>query len=224
MDAIVYFYERIGAIFCHQLPQRTLFFEGVPLPFCARDTGIYTGCFISFVVLLMKKRLNADRPPKFAETVVLCILMLPTLADGITSYAGLRPTTNAIRLLTGLLFGMCLPFVLVPAANFKINGNNTRKVLDGDKELMVLTAVNVSVGVILLKTQFVPWLLIASMSVGGFLFFAARLVYTVLARVLYCRKRLLNLLTIGFTVLVLSLMYLFSSFVLQPLKDILLRN
>lgn len=39
------------------------------------------------------------------------------VVDGVTSYAGLRETTNAVRLATGLAAGWALPLVVVPMLN-----------------------------------------------------------------------------------------------------------
>src|SRR5438552_2016659 len=36
----------IGSLVCHQLPERSFHLESVPLPVCARCTGIYAGAAI----------------------------------------------------------------------------------------------------------------------------------------------------------------------------------
>jgi len=41
---------------CHQLPERTLFIASVPLPFCARCAGIYTGMAIAAIYIIVTRR------------------------------------------------------------------------------------------------------------------------------------------------------------------------
>ena len=52
--------------------------------------------------------------------------------DGVTSYAGLRTTTNDIRLATGLLTGWALPLIVSPLVNSQMwTSSSNERVLDG---------------------------------------------------------------------------------------------
>lgn len=106
---------------CHQIPTRVISISGGPLPVCARDTGLYLGFFVSFVFLwaIDKGKRNNELPSK--GVLVLAILAIIALAlDGITSYSGLRDTTNAVRLITGLSTGFALPLLLFPIFNYQL--------------------------------------------------------------------------------------------------------
>ncbi len=108
----------LGYGLCHQLPARSFFAGGHQVPVCARDTGIYLGFVLSFVVLWALSRRNrpSELPP--APVVVLAVAFIGGMAwDGITSYAGWRPTTNEIRLATGLLAGYAMPVLMLPILN-----------------------------------------------------------------------------------------------------------
>lgn len=108
----------LGFGLCHQLPERSFFGGGVQVPVCARDTGIYLGfvCSLMLFVLLERGRRRTEFPPPWIIAVGLAFLA--TMAfDGVTSYAGLRETTNALRLITGLLAGWSLPLLVVPMLN-----------------------------------------------------------------------------------------------------------
>jgi uncharacterized membrane protein len=108
----------LGYGLCHQLPERSFFGGGVQVPVCARDTGIYIGFVLSLVLIALiergRRRTEFPRP----WLMVVGVVFLGAMAlDGITSYAGLRETTNAIRLATGLLAGWALPLLVVPMIN-----------------------------------------------------------------------------------------------------------
>jgi uncharacterized membrane protein len=138
MDILKEVFDMAGSLICHQLPERSLESGGMILPVCARDTGIYTGIFTAFIFLMLFRRMKAQKPPGIAAAVVMCVLMLPMIFDGVLSYTGLIETNNAARIFTGLLFGLPIPFLLVPAANFRLDGRNEAPVL---KKLIELVPV-----------------------------------------------------------------------------------
>lgn len=110
--------DAIGYGLCHQLPERSFFGGGIQVPVCARDTGIYLGFLVSFLVvsLLHRGRRPRDFPPR--PVWIVMALMVGAMAwDGVTSYASLRETTNALRLLTGLMTGYAAAALVVPMLN-----------------------------------------------------------------------------------------------------------
>lgn len=222
MERLAAFYEVIGSVICHQLPERTLVIGGMYLPFCARDTGIYTGFFIAFLFIALTKRLDADKPPPMSIVAVFFMLMFPMLADGVSSYMGFRSTNNTIRLITGGLFGICLPFLLIPAANFKVVQENHKKVINNYVEIVFLICLNGIIAAAMLKAVLLPWIIVSSISITGLILFWGRIVYTILKRLMTLRRILLVLLTSGCTLLLMVLMYLLSNSILQPIKSILL--
>jgi uncharacterized membrane protein len=115
------FLHVLGFGLCHQLSARSFFGGGYQLPVCARDTGIYVGFVASLMIvaLLDRGRRRTELPP----VGVLALggaLVLFMAWDGVTSYAGLRTTSNDLRLITGLLTGWALPLVVVPLLNGQI--------------------------------------------------------------------------------------------------------
>jgi uncharacterized membrane protein len=105
----------LGFGLCHQLSARSFFGGGVQVPVCARDTGIYVGFVLSLLVMaaLDRGRHRSDLPR--LGLLLLGGTMVAAMAwDGVTSYAGLRSTTNDIRLATGLATGWALPLIVVP--------------------------------------------------------------------------------------------------------------
>lgn len=111
----------LGFGLCHQLPQRSFFGGGVQAPVCARDTGIYFGVLIG--IGLVAALHPGERPREFPNRLgmVVAALFVGLMAlDGITEYSGLRPTTNEIRLITGLMTGYAIAMIVTPMLNGEV--------------------------------------------------------------------------------------------------------
>jgi len=108
----------MGYGLCHQLPERSFFGGGVQAPVCARDTGIYVGMVVSIalIALLHHRERPKGLPRGYAWAFMgACVLFMAW--DGVTSYAGMRTTTNDLRLLSGLGVGFSAGLLLVPLLN-----------------------------------------------------------------------------------------------------------
>lgn len=123
-DAIMHW---LGFGLCHQLAARSFVAGGHQLPVCARDTGIYLGFVISLAIIIALDRGHhrSDAPP--AWVIALGVIgLLVMVWDGATSYAGLRETTNLIRLVTGVSAGFALPLMVVPILNEQLWARRAR--------------------------------------------------------------------------------------------------
>jgi uncharacterized membrane protein len=91
-------------VFCHGIPERCLTIRGHALPICARCTGlligIAAGCFVPIAPYLGSG----------VSIGLVSLLVGPFLVDGITQLAGLRESTNPLRLVTGVIGGVGLVF------------------------------------------------------------------------------------------------------------------
>lgn len=104
----------LGRAVCHQLPGRSLGFGCCgPLPVCSRCTGIFLGVVVSHIYLYFFPN-KSKAMPLLPVSLALVALMVPLAADGVTSYLGLRETTNLVRLATGLGLGVSLPLLYMP--------------------------------------------------------------------------------------------------------------
>lgn len=88
-------------IMCHGLPSRSLELFGTTMPLCARCVGIYAGLLMGilafWVMPLLRERVM--RPVAF-------IAVTPLAIDGLTQLAGLRESTNELRIATGITAGV----------------------------------------------------------------------------------------------------------------------
>lgn len=133
--------DQLGFAICHQLPEKSLHFGTGKLPVCARDTGLFLGFAVCFLVLLVIYRREGDRFPPWQVTVVLVLFMVPTAVDAIMSYAGLRETTNLVRLATGALAGTGIAALVFPLVVSQLTGGKGRRILEGWWEILLLLLV-----------------------------------------------------------------------------------
>ncbi len=103
-----------GYAVCHGLPSRTLTVGGRYLPVCARCAGIYLGIAATYVVLIARRGFKVNALPPLGAALAVAAMLLPMAVDGLSSYAGLRETTNTVRFLTGLVAGGALPVFAFP--------------------------------------------------------------------------------------------------------------
>ena len=116
-----WFFHALGYGLCHQLPERSYFAGGYQLPVCARDTGIYLGFALGILVLwALARRTRPTELPQWPVLVLIGLFVGSMAIDGVTSYAGLRQTTNDLRLATGLATGWGLAALTVPMVNAQL--------------------------------------------------------------------------------------------------------
>jgi uncharacterized membrane protein len=115
-DFFIWIMNQVGYAVCHQFSSRSLHYGGQKLPVCARDTGFFLTFAVCFIALLLVYGRNGKRYPPVWTVVALAVLIVPTVADAVTSYAGLRESSNAIREITGALAGTGAAALLFPLA------------------------------------------------------------------------------------------------------------
>ncbi len=184
MELLENLFYTFGAMICHQLPTRTLLLNDMPLPVCARDTGIYIGMFVSLLYLYIKGRWKSDKPPKLSLTLALCLLLIPMMLDGVSSYVGFRTTNNLIRVLSGGFFGMGIPFFLLPLANFKVNSPNKFASLNAMKEILIVGVSVLFVCISIYHQFIVNWWFISAIIILTIVFIYFRLLYTIVCQLI----------------------------------------
>lgn len=91
---------------CHQRPDRSLQWRGRPMPLCARCTGFYlaipAGLAIALILGLFRGASH------LAWLLLTSVAVAPMAVDGLMQLAGVRSSTNGVRLATGLLAGVVI--------------------------------------------------------------------------------------------------------------------
>lgn len=109
---------------CHRIPDRTFTLSGRTLPLCARCTGAYLGALVGIVVLALRGRGRAIMLPAPKHLVVFGIFLVAWAVDGINSFLTFFPGLphlyephNLLRLTTGVLEGLAIAALMLPAFN-----------------------------------------------------------------------------------------------------------
>lgn len=112
-----YFYWFFSGL-CQQNPNRTFRFGNTLYVVCGRNTGIYIGIIFGIIILLLVYITRGRTPVNFPGLVPLMVLFLmatPMAIDAGLSAIGVWPSSNEIRLITGLYFGFAISaFISVP--------------------------------------------------------------------------------------------------------------
>ncbi|MCP4229207.1 MAG: DUF2085 domain-containing protein [bacterium] len=111
LDLIIH---HTGFAVCHQLPSRTFEMGGNAMGLCARCAGLYLGVAATYLYIFLWRRGKVNAIPRLWLSALFVLFILPMAFDGLTSYAGLRETTNDIRIITGALTGCILPIFAFP--------------------------------------------------------------------------------------------------------------
>lgn len=89
---------------CHARPDRSFYFHGKQFPICARCTGELVGMLGGIPLAV------CFGIPSFW---VVCLMMLPLVADGFIQRLTAYESNNIRRLWTGILFGIAFIFMFV---------------------------------------------------------------------------------------------------------------
>ena len=84
---------------CHGIDSRSLVVAGIVMPICARCFALYVGGLAGIAAFV------AVRPRRPLARAWLLVALAPMAIDGITQAAGLRESSNALRVITGALAG-----------------------------------------------------------------------------------------------------------------------
>lgn len=96
---------------CHQIPSRCLTFYGKPLAVCTRCLGIYVGFFLGTVLFPLLRGFSSGRLP---SAKVLALLSIPIVIDTAGNLVAFWASPHWLRLATGLIWGIILPFYFIP--------------------------------------------------------------------------------------------------------------
>ena len=103
----------IGArVGCHQMPERSFFYKGYQFPLCARCTGLVIGYLMGILIYFLK----------IINWEIAILLCIPLVIDGGSQYLKWRMSNQRLRLITGILCGIGIMVLEIPAMKLLIGG------------------------------------------------------------------------------------------------------
>jgi uncharacterized membrane protein len=96
---------------CHQIDARSFHLFGEKLSVCSRCSSIYFGFLLSVALYPFFRDI---RVPAFPKRHWIALAVLPMLIDVLMNFAGVHESALLTRAVTGLAFGLILPFYLIP--------------------------------------------------------------------------------------------------------------
>ncbi len=96
---------------CHQFDSRSLHVFGKPLAVCSRCTAVY-GAFL--LGTLAYPIVSDVRRPRQPSKLLLGLALAPMVLDVFFALLGVHETNTLTRLVTGSVFGILIPFVIIP--------------------------------------------------------------------------------------------------------------
>jgi uncharacterized membrane protein len=148
--------DAVAYAICHRIESHSFLMNGVPMPLCARCTGIYLGVMTSFLIAVAAGRARVSRLPPLRVGGFLGLFVVTMGIDGVNSYihlfpagTGLYEPQNWLRLVTGVYCGISMFHIIFPIFNGAVwqNPDNAHG-LNDLRELLGVCAV--AAGVILL--------------------------------------------------------------------------
>jgi uncharacterized membrane protein len=199
--SVISLFSFFGRAICHQLPERSFLINDIYLPFCARDTGILIGLFSTLFYLYLSLKHKSNQIPTIKNSFILLLLLTPMAVDGLTSYMNLRESSNLLRILTGIPFGIILPIFLIPL----LNDNHQKKeqrILNKKRELLLPILLASCLGV-LTYFHFISYFLISLLLVVTLFFWGTLLAFLLLKPIKYFPAKCLSAVSLCLFLLVL---------------------
>lgn len=139
--------DAIGFGLCHQLPERSFIAGGLQVPVCARDTGIYLGFVFALIALALHRRERPRGLPVWWGWLLAGLLVAWMGWDGVTSYAGMRDTSNLLRLVTGTGAGGSAGMLVAAMLNDVVwSRSSERRILERPADGLVWMGALIAVG------------------------------------------------------------------------------
>ena len=168
---------QVGYAICHQLPERSLLIAGQQLPVCARDTGTMLAFGAVLLYYLLGRRWERAKLPDLAVLAAAAVGLGLYALDGLSSYIGLRETSNQLRLLSGLGMGLAVGCLMLSLLSALRGGDRARRTFTW-RDLVLLVPLLAAIFLAVQADLGLPWYyLVASLTVAFLVALMALLCY-----------------------------------------------
>jgi uncharacterized membrane protein len=104
MNPLAWVIYTIGDMYCHQIPERSLFLNDNQMPFCSRDLGIFVGLVAGMLLaILLNIRISI---------LLFLLTLVPMGIDGSLQLLTDYESSNMLRLMTGLIAGVGVSLIM----------------------------------------------------------------------------------------------------------------
>lgn len=109
----VLFVYQLGALICHQRPERSFHLAGVQMPVCARCFGLYAAGAAGLLIAWAIRGTLPGRAARDRARALLVVAAIPIALSVALEWAGAIATTNLFRMTTGVPLGLAAGIVAV---------------------------------------------------------------------------------------------------------------
>lgn len=116
--------DLVGYAVCHRIPDRSFFVQGIQLPLCARDTGMFSAALLGLLSFAVIRPERVALFPRRPHLYALAAFAAAWALDGFNSYMLLARgepllymPQNWLRLVTGAFMGAAVSSFVVPLFN-----------------------------------------------------------------------------------------------------------
>jgi uncharacterized membrane protein len=119
MELLAAFIFSVGAVICHQLPDRSFFWGGQQFPVCARCTGLYASAAIGLAGWLALKTMKGWRPIALQPSMALrwiAIAAVPTAVSLALGALSVWDGSNVTRAVLAIPLGVSAGAIVAAVA------------------------------------------------------------------------------------------------------------
>jgi uncharacterized membrane protein len=123
--AVLFVYQ-LGALVCHQRPERSFHLDGVTMPVCARCFGLYAAGAAGLLLAWAVRGILVNKGSRGHVAAVLAAAAAPIALSVALEWIGAMTTTNVFRALTGLPLGLAAGVLIVAVLQEARGGERNR--------------------------------------------------------------------------------------------------
>ncbi len=129
--------REIASLVCHQFDARSLSVDGIPLPLCARCTGIYTG-FLAAAIIQLSRRFAVCRMPSRSVVLASATMLVALATEAGGERFQLWGLSNWNRMSLGFFGGAASGILLLPLCRYFLTYKPTLEIRRPSHDALLL--------------------------------------------------------------------------------------